>query len=67
MSLQNATPDAFIFARYVTCPRCPRCGARQFAPLRSDFAGEGLILHAWACDDCGTEFRSRVELGHEAA
>ena len=67
MSLRNATPDAFIFARYLTRPRCPQCGERQFAPLRSDFAGDDLIVHAWSCDDCGSEFRTRIELRAAAA
>jgi len=67
MPLQNAAPAAFIFARYLNRPHCPQCGQLQFAPVRSDFAGEELILHAWLCDDCGTEFRTRLEFRSAAA
>jgi transcription elongation factor Elf1 len=67
MSLQNATPAVFAFARYFTRPLCPECGHEQFVPERSAFIAEGSIRHAWLCESCGHEFRTLVELGALAA
>jgi hypothetical protein len=67
MSLQSATPAVFAFVRYFARPCCPQCGEGQIAPECSEFVGDGVIHHVWACDACGHEFRTTVELGREAA
>ena len=67
MSLQNATPAVFAFARYFSRPLCPVCAREQFVPERSSFAGEGRIRHLWLCEGCGHEFRTSVHLGRLAA
>jgi ribosomal protein S27E len=67
MSLQNATPAVIAFARYFTRPLCPECGHEQFVPERSAFVTEQRICHAWLCDSCGHEFRTKVEFGRLAA
>lgn len=67
MPLQTATPAALSFARYFARPECPRCGEIQFAPEQSEFACDGVIHHAWACDACGHEFRTTVEFNRDAA
>lgn len=64
MSLQNATPALFAFARYFARPLCPSCGGEQLVPEQSEFAGEGHVRHAWLCDDCGHGFCTDVELGN---
>ncbi len=67
MTLQSATPAVLAFARYFARPACPQCGETQFAPEHSEFVRDGLIHHTWACDSCGHEFRTTVELNRDAA
>jgi transcription elongation factor Elf1 len=67
MSLQNATPAMFAFARYFSRPCCPQCGHEQLVPERSAYVAEGRIRHNWLCDACGHDFQTLVELGHLAA
>lgn len=67
MSLQNATPAVFAFARYFTRPRCPECGHESFVPERSAFVNEGNVRHAWLCEACGHGFCTTVEIGQLAA
>lgn len=62
MSLQNATPVVFAFARYFTRPLCPQCSDPQYVPERSAFIDEGHVRHTWTCDACGYEFCTTVEL-----
>jgi hypothetical protein len=33
---------------------------------RSRFNLTGRIDHVWACDDCGTEFETSIEVQHQA-
>jgi hypothetical protein len=66
MSLQNATPAVFAFARCFVRPLCPACGREPFAPERSTFAGEGSVRHVWRCEGCGHEFPTSIELGTPA-
>jgi predicted RNA-binding Zn-ribbon protein involved in translation (DUF1610 family) len=67
MTLQSATPAVLAFARYFARPACPQCGETQLAPEHSEFVRDGLIHHTWACDSCGHEFRTTVELNRDAA
>jgi hypothetical protein len=64
MSLQNATPALFAFARYFSRPLCPNCGTEQMVPENSEFTGLGRVRHAWLCDECGHDFCTDVELGN---
>lgn len=67
MSLLNATPAVFTFARYFTRPNCPECGHEQFVPECSAFVDEGSVRHGWLCEACGHRFRTTVEIGPLAA
>ena len=67
MSLQNATPAVFAFARYFTRPHCPECGNEQFVPERSAFIDESRVCHGWSCEECGHGFCTTVEIGRLAA
>lgn len=67
MSLQNATPAVFAFARYFSRPLCPECGHEQFVPERSGFIDESRVCHGWLCEECGHGFCTTVEIGHLAA
>jgi hypothetical protein len=67
MPLQSATPVVLAFARYFARPACSQCGETQLAPEQSEFVRDGLIHHFWACDTCGHEFRTSVELNRDAA
>ena len=67
MSLQSATPIVYAFARYFSRPRCPQCGDEKLVPERSEFVAEGRIRHIWACEPCGEDFGTTVELGCAAA
>jgi len=67
MSLQSATPVVLAFARYFARPACPQCGETQLAPEHSEFVRDGVIHHSWACDSCGHEFRTTVEINRDAA
>jgi ribosomal protein S27AE len=48
-----------FFAR----PCCPRCGIEQLAPERSTFVGDGVVRHAWSCEDCGAGFSTAADFG----
>jgi DNA-directed RNA polymerase subunit RPC12/RpoP len=48
-------------------PDCPRCGSRLLVAERSRFNLAGRIDHVWACDDCGTEFETSIEVDRQAA
>ncbi len=67
MSLQNATPAVFAFARYFTRPLCPQCSHEQFVPERSAFVNDGRICHGWLCEACNHGFCTTVEIGRVAA
>ena len=62
MSLQNATPAVFTFARYFTRPLCPECNHEQFVPERSAFVNDGNVCHGWLCEACGHDFCTTVEI-----
>jgi hypothetical protein len=65
MTLQNATPAVFSFARYFSRPLCPECGLEQFVPEQSSFVENGCIhiRHAWLCEDCGSAFNTHIDIG----
>jgi transcription elongation factor Elf1 len=48
-------------------PDCPHCGSRLLVAEQSSFhlAG-GRIDHFWACDVCGTEFETSIEVKRQA-
>jgi hypothetical protein len=58
----SPTPAVLAFTRYFARPHCPRCGEMQVAPDQSEFVCEGVIHHIWACDGCGHEFATTVDL-----
>lgn len=60
MNLHSQAPLAFEFRRYLGIPSCPRCGDFVVCPEASEFLSEGMIRHSWACDSCGTEFKTTV-------
>lgn len=43
-------------------PNCPLCGSRLLLAERSRFDVAGRIDHFWACDYCGTEFKTSIAL-----
>lgn len=43
-------------------PNCPHCGNRLLVAEQSRFNLAGRIDHVWACDDCGTEFETSIEV-----
>ncbi len=47
-------------------PDCPLCGKRLLVAERSGFDVAGLIEHFWACDHCGTEFKTSIALTCQA-
>jgi transposase-like protein len=62
MSVHSPAPLAFEFRRYLSNPSCPRCGTFQLCPETSEFVHNGHIRHSWACDSCGQEFQTTVEM-----
>jgi DNA-directed RNA polymerase subunit RPC12/RpoP len=52
--------------RRVQRPDCPDCGSRLLVAERSRFDVIGRIDHFWACDDCGTEFATSIEVKRRA-
>jgi DNA-directed RNA polymerase subunit RPC12/RpoP len=47
-------------------PDCPHCGSRLLVAEQSRFNLAGRIDHFWACDHCGTEFRTSIEVTRQA-
>jgi DNA-directed RNA polymerase subunit RPC12/RpoP len=47
-------------------PNCPHCGSRLLVAEQSRFNHTGRIDHFWACDDCGTEFATSIEVELQA-
>jgi DNA-directed RNA polymerase subunit RPC12/RpoP len=47
-------------------PNCPYCGSRLLLAEQARFNLVGRIDHVWACDDCGTEFETSMELKPQA-
>ena len=45
-------------------PDCPHCGSRLLVAEQSRFNLSGRIDHFWACDVCGTEFETSIEVSH---
>jgi DNA-directed RNA polymerase subunit RPC12/RpoP len=43
-------------------PDCPHCGSRLLVAEQSRFNLTGRIDHFWACDVCGTEFETSIEV-----
>ncbi len=62
MSLQSQAPLAFEFRTYLSAPSCPRCGNHVMAAEASEFLPDGHIRHSWACESCGEEFQTSVEI-----
>ena len=62
MNLHSQAPLAFEFRRYLSNPSCPRCGDHMFAAEASALLHNGHIQHSWACESCGEEFQTSVEL-----
>jgi DNA-directed RNA polymerase subunit RPC12/RpoP len=52
--------------RRVQRPNCPHCGRRVLVAERSHFDVVGRIDHFWACDDCGAEFATSIEVKRRA-
>jgi DNA-directed RNA polymerase subunit RPC12/RpoP len=47
-------------------PDCPLCGSRLLVAEQSRFHLTGRIDHFWACDVCGTEFETSIEVTRQA-
>jgi transcription elongation factor Elf1 len=47
-------------------PDCPHCGSRLLVAEQSRFNLTGRIDYCWACDVCGTEFETSVEVSRQA-
>ncbi len=47
-------------------PDCPHCGSRLLVAEQSRFNLAGRIDHVWACDVCGTEFETSIEVNRQA-
>jgi transcription elongation factor Elf1 len=62
MSLQSLAPLAFEFRRYLSTPSCPRCGTSVVCPEVSEFVHRGEVRHSWACDSCGEQFQTTVQI-----
>lgn len=61
MRLQTNHSDVTFMAVFAR-PACPRCGEQLFAASATEFAGRGLIIHTWSCDECDHEFRTAVRI-----
>ena len=46
-------------------PDCPHCGSRLLVAEQSRFNLTGRIDHFWACDVCGTEFETSIEVSRQ--
>lgn len=62
MSVHSVTPLDFEFRRYLGGPSCPRCGTSLLIAEASEFVSGGHVRHFWACESCGQEFHTAVEL-----
>ncbi len=67
MTLHRAVPLAYEFPRYLGGPSCPRCGESLITAESSEYLSEGRVRHFWACDGCGQEFHTAVELAADPA
>jgi transcription elongation factor Elf1 len=47
-------------------PDCPHCGSRLLVAEQSRFNLAGRIDHFWACDVCGTEFETSIDVSRRA-
>jgi transcription elongation factor Elf1 len=47
-------------------PDCPHCGSRLLVAEQSRFNLAGRINHFWACDVCGTEFETSIDVSRRA-
>lgn len=64
--LPLAWPSPVQSSRKRPRPDCPHCGSRLLVAEQSRFNLAGRIDHVWACDDCGTEFETSVEVTRQA-
>ena len=48
-------------------PDCPDCGSRLLVAEQSRFNLAGRIDYYWACDVCGTEFATSIEVTRRVA
>ena len=46
-------------------PDCPHCGSRLLVAEQSRFNLTGRIDYFWACDVCGTEFETSIEVSRQ--
>jgi len=60
LNVQVACPAASLnaFGR----PNCPRCGSVVHVAERSAFNLDGGIRHSWACDECGEQFATSINV-----
>ena len=47
-------------------PNCPDCGSPLLVAEKSRFNLAGRIDHLWACDDCGAEFETSIQVARQA-
>jgi DNA-directed RNA polymerase subunit RPC12/RpoP len=47
-------------------PNCPHCGRRLLVAEQSRFNVTGRIDNFWACDDCGAQFATSIEVKRRA-
>jgi ribosomal protein L37AE/L43A len=47
-------------------PNCPHCGRRLQVAEQSRFNLTGRVDNFWACDDCGAQFATSIEVKRRA-
>jgi DNA-directed RNA polymerase subunit RPC12/RpoP len=65
--LRYPRPRPIDSAESLKRPSCPHCGSRLLVAEQSRFNLAGRIDHFWACDDCGTEFKTSIEVARQIA
>jgi DNA-directed RNA polymerase subunit RPC12/RpoP len=65
-SLPRPKPHPADTHRRPQRPNCPYCGNRLLVAEHSRFDISGRIEHFWACDDCGTEFETSIQVTRQA-
>ena len=66
LCLARPTPHSAESRKRPKRPNCPRCGSRLLVAEHSRFSLAGRIDYVWACDDCGTEFETSIDVTHQA-
>jgi len=64
----SSPAEASLFGanRSTRTPDCPDCGSRLLVAEQSRFSLTGRIDNFWACDDCGAEFATSIEVKRRA-